>query len=350
MKKHAFLLLLTGLFFTKFSFGQKLSVKDSINTFYDSLFYHLESRFLYKDRVNWTQVKPYIKQRALQSNSFTAALKVTSHLFDTIGGAHLNILSPYGWYKSNLGKRYSQQDFSTEFLKNYQKKHTFTVKVLKNHYGYIKIPGMLLIDISQDSLNRKTQSMYDAIMKVQQANQIKGWVIDLRFNIGGNTYPMLAALYHLLGDTIVYKVLDPQKKPLKNKNHSLKKGAFYSGNKMETFAKVTKEPQVHIPVALIIGKITNSAGEFIAVAFRGRKNAVTIGENSYGSLTCNDLVKLPFEAKVTLTCGYAADQYGVYTKEIQPTIKVSKQDNFSDLTQDKNIIEAIKFIDAKHKR
>ena len=65
MKKHAFLLLLVGLFFTKLSFGQNLTVKDSINTFYDSLFYHLENRFLYKDQVNWAQVKPFIKQKAL---------------------------------------------------------------------------------------------------------------------------------------------------------------------------------------------------------------------------------------------------------------------------------------------
>ncbi|HAS43918.1 MAG TPA: hypothetical protein DCS93_25805 [Microscillaceae bacterium] len=350
MKKQALFLIVFGLFFTKSSLGQSPSVKDSIHTFYDSLFHHLESRFLYKDQVNWTQVKPYIKQKALQSPSFAASLKITPQLFDTIGGGHLNLFSKQGYFKSTLGKRLTQQDFHIEFLKKYEQRPPFEVKVLNKHYGYVMIPGMLLINISQDSLNRKTQAMYDAIMQVQQNHKIKGWVIDLRFNIGGNVYPMLAALYHLLGDTVVYKLLDFNQKPLKQGDHTLKKGAFYSGPKMETFAKVSEAPNTNLPVALIIGKFTNSAGEMTALAFRGRKNTVMIGENSYGSLTCNDMVELPYGVKITLTTSYAADQHSVYTKEIQPTIHVIKQANFQDLTKDQNVIEGIKFIDTQYKK
>jgi len=324
-------------------------VKDSIRTFYDSLFYHLESRYLHKEQVNWKVIKPYIKQKALQSQSFAASLKVTPKLFDTIGGSHLNIFSKHGWYKSNLGKPLSQEDFNVEFLKKYEQKPPFEVKVLNKHYGYVMIPGMLLIDISQDSLNRKTQAMYDAIMKAQETHQLKGWIIDLRFNIGGNVYPMLASLYHLLGDAIVYKVLDINKKPLKNQNHTLKNGAFYSGPKLETIATVNKTPDIKVPVALIIGKMTGSAGELVAVGFQGRENVITIGETSYGFLTCNDMVKLPFEVKITLTYGYLADRHSLHTPTIKPNIQVIKQANFKDLTKDQNVIEAMKFINSKHK-
>ena len=346
MKKKVFLNLIFALFLANISQAQNLSVKDSIHTFYDSLFYHLENRFLYKDRVNWAQVKPYIKQKALQSSSFGASLKATSQLFDTIGGAHLNIFSSFGWFKSTLGKPLSQKDFHIDFLKKYEKKPPFEVQVLKNHYGYVMIPGMLLLDISQDSLNRKTQAMYDEIMKAQQTHQLKGWIIDLRFNIGGNVYPMLAALYHFLGDAIVYKVLDINKKPLKNQNHTLKNGAFYSDKKMETITKVSQAPDLKIPVALVVGKMTGSAGELIAVGFRGRKNVTTIGETSYGMLTCNDLVKLPFGTKITLTYGYLADRNNVYTVDIEPGVKVVRKANFNDLTKDQNIVESIQFIDS----
>ena len=352
MKKHAFLLLLVGLFFTKLSFGQNLTVKDSINTFYDSLFYHLENRFLYKDQVNWAQVKPFIKQKALQSNSFSASLKVTSQLFDTIGGTHLGLFSKFGYYRNTLGKRLTRKDFHTEFLREYEQKPppAYKVKVLNNQYGYVMIPAILWLDISKDSLIRNTQAMYDAFMKVQQSHQIKGWIIDLRFNEGGNVYPMLAALYHLLGDAIVYKVLDINKKPLQKEIHSLKKGAFYSGTKMETLVKVREKPNTKLPVALLTGIMTGSAGELIAVGFRGRKNVITIGETSYGLLTCNDMVKLPFGAKFTLTYGYLADRNNGYTKKIKPAIEVVRQANFKDLTKDKNVIEAIKFIDAKQEK
>ncbi|OJJ14704.1 hypothetical protein BKI52_41440 [marine bacterium AO1-C] len=350
MKKHLIFLFVNVLLFASTSFGQTFSVKDSINTFYDSLFYHLENRYLYKNEVDWGNIKPYIKQKALKSPSFAASLKTTTQLFDTIGGSHLNIFSSFGWFKSTLGKPLSQKDFNVEFLKKYQKKPPFEVQVLNKQYGYVMIPGMLLMDISQDSLNRKTQSMYDAILKAQQAYNLKGWIVDLRFNIGGNVYPMLAALYHLLGNAVVYKVLDINKQPLKKQTHTLKNGAFYSGPKMETVAKVNGTPNVKIPVALIIGKMTGSAGELIAVGFRGRKNVVTIGETSYGLLTCNDMVKLPFGVKITLTYGYLADKNNVYTEAIEPNIKVVKQANFKDLTKDQNVVEAIRFINGRQKK
>lgn len=346
MNQKTILLLLIVVIFSSHGFSQTRSVKDSISTFYDSLFYHLEARYLYKKDVDWRGIKPFFKRKALESKSLEASFKLCAQLFDTIKGSHLNLFSKKGWYKSTLGKPLGKKDFHSSFLKKYAKKPGFEVKLLKNRYGYVMIPGMLLMDISQDSLDRKAQDMYDQIMQIQQAKTVKGWIIDLRFNVGGNVYPMLASLYHLLGNTVVYRVLNIQHKALPNQAHTVKKGCFYSGDKKEVSVTTTQSPDLDIPVALIIGKMSASAGELVAVGFRGRRNVVTIGEESYGMLTCNDMVQLPYGAKLTLTYGYLADRKEAYTPSIVPKIKVIRQANFENLTKDQNIVEAIRFIDS----
>jgi hypothetical protein len=57
---------------------------------------------------------------------------------------------------------------------------------------------------------------------------------------------------------------------------------------------------------------------------------------------------LPFNTKAAITLSYGADLSAKFTETILPDIEVIKQHNFEDLLKDKNIIEAIKFINSKN--
>ena len=325
-------------------YGQQLSTQDSISIFYDSLFYHLENRFVDKDQIDWKQIKPFIKTEALKSNSLEASLTTTTLLFDTIRGNHINLFSENGWYKSTLGKQLHREDFHVKWLEKYASKPQFEVKLLAEDYGYVLMPAMLLIDLSQDSLDKITQKMYDAFMQVHQSKELKGWIIDLRFNEGGNIFPMLTSLYHLIGNNTVYVTLDQNMSIAEI--HRLKDGVFYEGSAVKQTIQVHEPAETEIPVALITGKISGSCGELIPVAFRGRENVTVIGEETYGLLSGNDLIHLPFNAKIALTTGYLADRKAKYTPTIIPHTLIEKQANFEELSQDENIMEAMKFIDA----
>lgn len=344
-KKIILCLLVCIVSLTATSQQKSYSVKDSITIVYDSLFHQLETRYIFRDKVDWKGLKPYFKTKALTSKSLKQAFDSTMvNLFDTIQGAHLNIFSKQGWYKSSLGRPLGQEDFSIEFLQKYAKKPGFETKILDEKYGYAFIPGMLL-DVSQDSINRKTQQMYDAIAKIARNKEVKGWIIDLRMNVGGNVFPMLASLHYFLGNNTVYTVLSTQGDIMQL--HTLKDGGFYEENILRAKANPTINPNLKIPVVFITGLMTGSAGELIPVSFRGRDNVTTVGETTYGLLSGNDLTKLPFDIKITLTTGYLCDRKGKYTETITPDRHISKEDNYTDLLKDKNIIEAIKFIEAK---
>ncbi|WP_025663482.1 S41 family peptidase [Aquimarina megaterium] len=326
---------------------QNLTVQDSIQIFSDSLFYILEKNYLFKDGVSWNKIKMHFEKNALIHSTFESSLKESKGVFDSIGCNHCMLFSENGYYPATPKKQLLYKDYSYGFSKKQSEGVEFSVSKLGDAYAYIVMPGMLLLDISQEELNAKTQEMYDEIVMLDKHNDLKGWIIDLRFNIGGNSYPMINALYHLLGDKVVYNILNIDKE-IKEVN-KLKNGKFYSGEKIETEINVTNEKiDTKIPVALIIGNWTASAGETVVLGFKGRENVIEIGEPTYGYLTGNDLFELPFKVKGPLTTGYLADMYGNYSENLKPDIHIKEEkSNFKNLLEDQNIIEAIKFIDSK---
>ncbi|WP_282043794.1 S41 family peptidase [Winogradskyella flava] len=339
-------ILIVGVISTNV-FAQKLTKNDSIRVFSDSLFFNLKKNYLYTDEVSWNEIKNRFEENAATHATFENSLKESRAVFDSIGCNHCMLLSENGYYPASPKKQLLYKDYSYEFGKKHSEGVEFSVSKLGDTYGYIEMPGMLLLDLSQEELNAKTQEMYDEIVILDKNNDLKGWIIDLRFNIGGNSYPMINALHYLLGDKVVYNVLNINKEI--EEVNKLENGRFYSGEKIETEIKTTnKNPNIKIPVALIIGNWTASAGETIILGFKGRENVITIGEPTYGYLTANSLFELPFKVKAPLTTGYLADMNGNYSENLKPGVFVKEEkSNFENLLKDENIIEAIKFINSK---
>lgn len=323
---------------------QQLTVKDSITKVYTKLFEELQANYLHSKSIDWPAITSYTMQEALKSKTLEESLKQSTKLFDTIQGNHLILFSEKNWYNSTLGKPITAELFNKSTLDAYENNKPFNAKVIHKNYGYVFIPGMLLKDATRQQLDEAAQKIYDAILKIDQTHNIKGWIIDLRLNVGGNSNVMITGLYHLLGNGTTHLVLNIDKhvKTLT----SLHEGAMYKNHKENNAVTIATKPKSHIPVALLSGVLTNSAGEFVILGFRGRKNTIVIGEESYGSTTANDLYEMPFGIKAAITESYGTDRSAKFTKTIVPDIEIIKQTNFEDLTKDKNIVEAIKFIDA----
>ena len=339
-------LVVCFLLYTTTSNSQnKLTVKDSINTFYSKLFEELKANYLYTKQVDWPSIESYTLKEALKHKTLEESLEASVKLFDTIQGKHLIVFSGKNWYNtSKLGKQLTADMFNKSVLDAYENKKPFETKVIQKNYGYVFIPGMLLKDATRQQLDEAAKNIYDAIVEIDKSHNIKGWIIDLRLNVGGNSNVMLTGLYHLLGNGATYVSLDTDEhvKIL----DSFHEGVMYENHKEKCAVTITTKPKPHIPVALLSGVLTNSAGEFVILGFRGRKNAIVIGEESYGNTTANDMYDLPFGIKAAITQSKATDRSAKFTKTIIPDIEVIKKTNFEDLSKDQNIIEAMKFINS----
>ena len=343
MKKLIVLCFIFGI--SVFSNAQKqTSSKDSIKVFYDKLSSTLKKGYLHKNSVNWVEVEAETKQNLTQYSNFKNSLSELKPLFDKIGANHCIVFYQNTKY-SGTGKTIPKDAYSEEWKKKYATKPTFEVKMIDDKYGYILMPELLFMDTSAENIHKIAQPMYDQIATLKKNNDPKGWILDLRFNTGGNSMPMLLALYDLLGDNDVWGTLNLNKKQ-ENKVR-LKKGRHLDGSKIIPSINPSGELIDQAKVAVITGIVTASSGEVTALAFKGRPNTIFIGEKTYGATTGNIQVDLPFGAVMALTTYYDSDRNGIYHEQIIPDIAVSKQDKFDDLSLDQNIVEAVKFFEEK---
>lgn len=319
------------------------SSQDSINAFYDQLFLNLKEGFIKKDSVNWEVIENETNSNLATYDNFENSLNEIEPLFSKIDATHCSI-----YYKDTIysvPKKISPESYSNQWKMKYASKPSFEVKIIQGKFGYILIPSINFLDLKSKNVNKIAQSLYDQIAEIKTGNELEGWIIDLRFNTGGNSWPMLLALYDFLGDNNVSGTLDGDKKLIGMK--SLSKGKYLVDSKKQYQIAPKGELMENIKVAVITGVVTASSGEIVAMAFKGRPNTIFIGENSLGYTSENYRSILPFDVTMTLTRTYNSDRNGSYYERIIPDIITSKQDNFDNYLLDGNIQEAIKFITNK---
>ena len=348
MKNKTALIALFALITFSFSTSaqNRLTSKDSINTFYDSLFHIMSTEYLNKDKVNWKNLISDAKQNLEKHETFLTSLNEVKSILEKAKASHCQVF--FGDKSYSIGnKEPDEEEFSKQWMKKYSsyKDGEFEVKLLDGKYGYVFIPGWNFEDISSENIHEHAQPFYDAINSLNKNHKIDGWIIDLRLNFGGNSYPMLLGLYDLLGDNKIWGSLDLNGKLIND--ITLKSGVYLDNNKKISSIEPKGEKATKSKVAIVTSIVSASSGEIVALAFKGREETIFIGQKSYGATTSNDKRDLPFGAFMALTTGIDCDRNGNSYEKIEPDILVLKGDNFDDLLKDKNIIKAIQYFKSK---
>jgi carboxyl-terminal processing protease len=152
-----------------------------------------------------------------------------------------------------------------------------------------------------------------------------GWIVDLRGNVGGNMWPMLAGIGPVLGEG------DDLGEFFDTDGHSFWRyrdgvAAEVENGKADAYPAVAGKAY-HLAgtpeVAVLIDRSTGSSGEAIAVAFRGRPHTRFFGEHTQGSSTVNETFALSDGASMWLTIGVQADRTGKqYLNGLAPDVAI----------------------------
>ncbi|MCC8443541.1 S41 family peptidase [Xanthomonas cannabis] len=148
-------------------------------------------------------------------------------------------------------------------------------RLLQPDVGYVEVTGLMT---SSSDVRGAYQRALAAALDSMASQARCGWVIDLRQNTGGTMWPMVNGLQSLLGDQSLGYFVDS------------------AGQQTPWHARPTAgahASQTERPVALLIGPHTASAGEMVAIAFRGRPATRSFGQPSAGQTTGNRSVDLP---------------------------------------------------------
>ena len=159
-----------------------------------------------------------------------------------------------------------------------------TVELLEEGIAYIKLPPF--------SGNEEEGIKYaNTTVLSTLPNALKGAIIDLRGNRGGNMYPMIAAVHRFLPDDLILR--------LRTRRNNMEINVDY----VTRVAKVKRQAAIDCPVALLTDEWTGSSGEAVLLCFRGLENTRTFGSPTAGYASCNQPFKLPDGSQFVLTTG-----------------------------------------------
>ena len=150
----------------------------------------------------------------------------------------------------------------------------------------------------------------------ENRDKIKGVVLDLRDNTGGDMGPMATAVSSLLPDgELVYYHYRSYDVPVTLKNGVVSNAG--TGGK-----SLYPEEKLNVPVAILTDDMTASSGEALALCFRGLENTRTFGAPTAGYTSVNMLYNMYDGAQMYLTVAFDKARTGEIFKEtpIEPDV------------------------------
>lgn len=180
-----------------------------------------------------------------------------------------------------------------------------TKELLDDGIGYITVPW---VNTSDPVVCTQLADSLQALIGSLAAAGATKWIIDLRKNSGGNCWPMLAGVGPLLGEGICgYFIRENYKTAVRYQAG----GAVYGSSvncKVSNPVIIDKSQRRQLVV--LTGPATSSAGEVLALAFKGLDNVRLMGEPTAGFTTANTTYDLYDGSTLVLTVCHEADRTG----------------------------------------
>jgi carboxyl-terminal processing protease len=270
---------------------------------------------LMKDSIDIKSLKNSALQIAGDANKSSDCYLAITYLLESLGDHHSFFMTPQE-VKSWEGS--SEQGADIKYP---------SYKII-DRCGYISVPyfhggNSKLILSFADTLQSALRKLY--------ASNIKGWIIDLRENTGGNMEPMLAGLGPIFSAEKLGYLVDVNNR---KESWSYKDGTYYWENKKILTVSNPVTLSHDIPIAVLISSQTGSSGECVVVSFIGNSMTRIFGQPTWGLTTGNGSFDLSDGARIMLASTRMADRNGkIYYGSIEPDERLERNKNPEDEIQ-----------------
>ena len=234
----------------------------------------LDRQALYAGTPEWKQTKKEILAEVGNLSCMEEAHDAVSKAAAVAGGKHSRLVAP-------VKDTATYQEFSPE------------VKLLNGDIAQILLPAHSGIKVS-DSLYLHT------VLDFLQSNlDLKGVILDLRDNVGGNMYPMIAAVSPLLPDGIILSFKSNTRTMPISLEYIVRNVSLDPGN-IKKLSSSTR-------VAILTNEWTASSGEATLLCFRGLEKVKSFGAPTAGYASANIVKELAdgYSLLITTSCDMA---------------------------------------------
>lgn len=290
---------------------------------------------LHTDQVNWKDVNAKFIELTKGKENTEDLKEGLQYLINSLGDKHghfrsakdNSIIVSYNGETTGADNRNSE--FTNSVINDISAK--FSYQLLENGIGYLKIVGIGPGDVKEQA-DYIRQGLIDL-----KANGVDKWIVDLRFNGGGNMEPMISGLAPLIGEGFIAGSINKENQI---REYTIENGQFSNYGRL--VCKMNNLPKI-VPnekITVLLSRYTISSGELLAVAFKGRENTIFIGEETAGYTTGNGYDKINDELVLVISQDVFIDRNkNKYDNKVGVDINIEFQHNVS-LENDNQINKA----------
>lgn len=241
-----------------------------------------------RHEIDWTALESEVKSRGANANSIRDTYPALLLALELLGTNHSFINTPSGQtlYHSGLTCR-EQINLAVPTLSD---------------IGYLRVDGFSGTEAESIEYATSLQSM----IAEQDNESIRGWIVDLRNNDGGNMWPMIAGIGPLLGEGTYGHFIDP--------DENISSWGYQAGSSIFNDTNVVGVDSPHelstsTPrIAVLSSRRTASSGEATLISFKQQDNVRIFGTDSCGLSTANSMFELSDGGEFFLTVSTMADR------------------------------------------
>jgi carboxyl-terminal processing protease len=267
----------------------------------DEALHFMEKNYYRRDEVSWPDFEARARQQLFAAGNCEDAYASIKWCFKQLNEPHSFVMPPakaarYNGDEDGPAPEPVLSDLVGEIRGEW----------LQDSIAYLTVPWVS----TTDSLvcERIADSLQRVIARLDARGGISRWIIDLRKNSGGNCWPMLTGIGPLLGDGVCgYFVSGDQRVSI----------AYHDGSAFEgrhVLCRVSDQgyrtQRAKKSIVVLTGRRTVSAGEIVALAFKGKAQTLLIGEPTAGYTTANATYMLSDRSMLVLTKCQEADYTG----------------------------------------
>ncbi len=248
----------------------------------------MQANFVNRSAINWVVFKQNLLAKARGANTIEQAYPAVEYAVAALGDKHTQF--------------YCARPIKGAEIPPAKLFPPYPDEPVPEDIGYIRISWVVG---SQEKLAAYIANI-QAQIKEQDKPALKGWIVDLRGNMGGSMSPMLVGVGPVLGEDTVGYFFDSNN--TKTAWRYEKGKALVDGNiEAETAIYYTLKSANPV-VAVLTDTLTASSGEAVVVAFKGRKHTRSFGAGTCGVSTSRSRFYLSDGSVLLLTTAVFADR------------------------------------------
>lgn len=298
------------------------SERERLHAILDTVITKTKALSLFQTSVDWDTLEPKIYALAAEAEAVADLSPALETMINALRDHHASIrsladysiLAQFTDHENSRSTDERTYDSDTWSVVN-DVNAKFSHEILPGNVGYLRVVG---VGPNLDG-QREAERIRAAIAELN-GHKINHWIIDLRYNGGGNINVMMAGLAPLFDVEEVATIRDGAGNV--QSTARIKKGEFwYFENKA---FNMSKQPKLKNPkIAVLTSRWTVSSGELVAIAFKGQRNTAFFGEPTGGYTTNNCFEIVGGEISLILSTGYFSDRNGqIYTQHLAPENEV----------------------------